>query len=132
MSKLHSKLLSITQKSWELFERMFARSLALALLTGIGLAVVDLLVDSGMTNRYAIIHRFPEFIPLMLAAVKLTFIEMSVFWVRFATQPSIDVQQPVREVQKQAWDNTIALALTHGINSLVWMFRVVVLIYLAQ
>jgi cell shape-determining protein MreD len=128
MSKLHRKVLAITQQSWELFQRMFARSVALALLTCLGFALVDHLVDSGMTDRFALVHRFPEFIPMMLAAAKLTFIEMSVFWIRFATQPRLDVQACVEYVHP----NSVAGAITHGVNSLVWAFRIVVLLYLAQ
>lgn len=123
-------LSELTSASWKLFERMFARSVALAFLTAVGLTLVDYLVDSGMTDRFALIHRFPEFIPMMMAAVKLTFIEMSVFWARFCTSPSIDVQLPVKEIQRQAWDNSNSLAIVHAINSLVWAFRVAVLIYL--
>jgi hypothetical protein len=128
MSQLKHKLFAITQQSWELFERMFARSVALAVLTALGFALVDHLVDSGMADRFALVHRFPEFIPMMLASAKLTFIEMSVFWIRFATQPRVDVQAHLESTQYDAK----AAATVHGINTLVWMFRVVVLIYLAQ
>jgi cell shape-determining protein MreD len=128
MSKLHHNLLAITRQSWELFQRMFARSVALALLTFIGFALVDHLVESGLTDRFALVRRFPEFIPMMLAAAKLTFIEMSVFWIRFATQPRVDVQACI----EYAPTNSIAAAIINATNALVWAFRIVVLIYLAQ
>jgi hypothetical protein len=132
MSKLRTKVFSITQQSWMLFQRMFARSVGLALLTAVGMACVYYMVDSGMSDRYALVRSFPEFIPLMLAAVKLTFIEMSVFWVRFCTQPTINAQTSVGQVLDNAYTYPMAVAVVHAINSLVWAFRIGVLIFLAQ
>lgn len=122
------KIFSITAASILLAKRMAARTVALALLTLFGFWVVDLLVESGMHDRLALVRRFPEFIPLLVAAAKFTFIEMSLFWIRFATAPKIDVQAAIREVD--TWDNQMALAFVYLTNSLIWAFRVCVFIYL--
>lgn len=128
MSKIHPKVLAVTRQSWDLFQRMFARSVALAFLTAVGFALVDHLVDSGMIDRFALVHRFPEFIPMMLASAKLTFIEMSAFWIRFSVSPRVDVQAQLEYTQS----DPMAAAIVHAVNVLQWAFRVVVLIYLAQ
>lgn len=120
------RFLMITRESWELFKRMFARSVALALLTAIALMLVDQLVESGISDRFAIVRRFPEFIPFMMAAAKLTFIEMSVFWVHFLTAPRIEVQ----EALVTANTSPMGAALVHFTNALVWAFRVAVFLYL--
>jgi hypothetical protein len=126
-------LFEFTQQSWDLFQRMFARSVALALLTSFGFALVDHLVDSGMSDRFALVHRFPEFIPMMLASAKLTFIEMSVFWIRFATQPStVDTRHGLNDALGEARFHPGAAVALHAVNTVQWAFRVVVLIYLAQ
>jgi len=133
MSKFHSKILSITQQSWALFQRMAARSVGLAMLTFLGFALVDFMIDQGISDRFALVRRFPEFIPLMLAAAKLTFIEMSVFWIRFATQPALtDSKLAISQVLENAYSNPTAVVIFHGINSAMWGFRIAVLLYLAQ
>lgn len=120
------RILSITRESWTMFQRMFARSVALAILTALGFVVVDHLVDSGMTDRFAIVRRFPEFIPFMLAAAKLTFIEMSLFWVHFLTAPKFDMN----EAMFQATSSPVGAALVYLTDKLVWAFRLGVFIYL--
>ena len=112
--------------SFAVFERMFFRTLVLALFTFAALTVADALVTSGMGDRFAIVRRFPEFIPMMMAAAKFTFIEVSLLWIRFGVQPKVNVQEGVYE----ATGNPMAAALVYFTHSLVWFARVCVFIYL--
>lgn len=133
MSKFRKGILSITQQSWVMFKRMFARSVALVMLTMVGCALLDFLVDSGATDRYALIRRFPEFIPLLMASITLTFIEMSVFWVRFSTQPvAFDLHTALTRITADPWDKDRAIVALYAISTLQWAFRVGLLVYLSR
>jgi hypothetical protein len=118
---------NLTGMGFFMFKRMFARTMVLATLTILGLTVVDWLVDLGLADRYAIVRRFPEFIPMMMAAAKFTFIEMSLFWIRFGTQHRIDVQRGIQDAMTSSY---MAAAFIHFTNSLVWFARVAIFIYL--
>lgn len=119
-------IFSIKDASVLMIKRMALRSLGLFLLTALGFALVDLMIDSGMTDKYALVRRFPEMIPLMVAAAKFTFIEMSIFWIRFGTQPRHDVQNAI----EMACTTSMGSAIVHLTNTLVWAIRLAVFIYL--
>lgn len=123
-----SRFLKIKQSTLELIGRMLWRSVGLFALSLLGFAVVDYLVESGLADNTAMARRFPEFIPMMMAAAKFTLIEMSLFWIRIFTAPKLDVQGVLNGIQ--TWDNYNAVALVHLTNTLQWAFRVAVFIYL--
>jgi hypothetical protein len=132
---IKAKTLAITQASWETFQRMFARSLFLVLLTVLGVWALDTLVVSGMSNQFGVVARFPEIIPLFAAAAKLTFIEMCVFWIRFSTQPSgIDSRGALEYLLDPTGGDFSPMAVVafYCVNSLMWGFRIGVLLYLTQ
>jgi hypothetical protein len=137
MSMFHikAKTLAITQASWEMFQRMFARSLFLVLLTAGGVWALDSAIVSGMSNRFGIVARFPEIIQLLAAAVTLTFIEMCVFWTRFTTQPAgIDSRHALEYLLDPTSNDFSPMAVVafYCVNSLMWGFRIGVLLYLTQ
>ncbi len=117
---------SVKPESWAIMKRMGARSVFLFILTAIALCVADMMVDSGIGNRFALVRRFPEFIPMMMAAAQFTFIEMSLFWIRFGTQPKNDVQEAIEVANTQP----MSAAIVHITNSLVWFARICVFLYL--
>lgn len=121
-----AKILSITNASWLLMQRMFARTVFLALLTVLGFAMLDLMVQSGMEDKFGLVRQFPEFLVMMKAAAVLTFIEMCVFWVRFNTAPRLDVQN----VAKDAIHSPTGAAIVYAVNTLQWLARVVIMLYL--
>lgn len=121
-----SKILHITNASWVLLQRMFVRSLFLALLTVVGFGVLDYLVQLGIQDRFGLVQRYPEFLVMMKAAAVLTFVEMSVFWIRFGTSPRLDVQN-VAEYARQSANGA---AIVYAVNTATWLARVVIMLYL--
>lgn len=120
------RILFIKRDSWLVAKRMAARTVFLFILTAAGLWCADTLVDSGIGNRFALVRRFPEFIPMMMAAAKFTFIEMSVFWIRFGTQPKNDNQCAI----DLAIVTPMGAAIVHASNVVQWAFRICVFLYL--
>jgi len=114
-------------QSFEIIQRMLFRTFVLVLLTAVGLTAVDALVESGMTDRFSLVRRFPEFIPMVMAAAKFTFIEVSLMWITIATQ-SVLAKQRRKEMHNV--DAPIMVPVTHVCDMLKWMFRVCVFIYL--
>jgi hypothetical protein len=119
-------VLTFTQASWHIIKRLATRTFTLAFLTIVGFFVMDAMIESGMQDRLGLIRRFPDLIPLMVAAAKFTFIEMSLLWIRIAVQPKVDAQFAIAHHELSSRD----AVLMHGVNSLVWAFRVGVFIYL--
>lgn len=126
MSNDDERLFFIKRSSLNLIKRMFLRSIVLMLLTAIGFWVADTLVESSRYGDLPILRRFPDFIALMTAAAKFTFIEMSLFWIRFSTQPKNDVQESIAVANREP----MSAAFLHLTNSLVWAFRVGVFLWL--
>lgn len=128
MKQIRDRMFAWSAATYEVFERAFVRTMILAVLTIVGLWVVDKLVDSGIADRFALVRRFPDFIPFMMASAKMTFIEMSLFWIRFSTQPKVDVQ----EVADTASMSSTGAAFVYFTNALMWAMRVGVFLYLLE
>lgn len=126
--ELIQKFLSMSQNSVQLAKRMLARSVFLFALTVAGFYGLDLIMDTGIGQRFGLADRFPEFISMMRAAAIFTFIEMSLFWIRFGTQPKIDVQ----ETAVKACETATGAAVVHVSNTLLFLARLVVFLYLMQ
>lgn len=130
----------ILLKQWGYFKnhsldelkKMVIRTMILVILTIAGLWMADALVDSGMTNRFALVRRFPEFIPMMMAAAKFTFIEMSLEWIRYATRPKLSKREKAAEDFLTASNDSKAASpnVMYVTNAVVWAIRVAVFIYL--
>jgi hypothetical protein len=105
---------------------MALRTFLLAFLTIVGFSVLDYLVQSGRADSFALVHRFPEFITMMDAAAKFTFIDMSLYWIRFGTQ----VRNDKREALSIANSTPSSAAFVYFTNALSNIFRVCVFLYL--
>lgn len=126
MKKHIQSLLQIAPERMAICKRMAVRSVFLFIMTSIMLYVADAMVDAGTGNPFSVVRRFPEFIPMMMAAASFTFIEMSLFWIRFGTQPKNDVQEAITKAN----ETPMGAAIVHVTNSLVWFARVCVFLYL--
>jgi hypothetical protein len=124
---MSDEFLYVKKSSWDLMKRMAFRSIFLLALSAIGFWALEQMVQSGINDRYSLVQKFPEFLALMKAAACFTFIEMSLFWIRMATQPKNDVQEAVCEALKEP----MAAAVVHFTNSLVWAIRIAVFLWLA-
>ena len=114
-------------RSFEIFQRMFFRTVALVVLTSLGLSAADWMVELGATDRFSLVRRFPEFIPMIMAAAKFTFIQVSLMWITVATQ---SVMSRKRRNEMHNVDSPIMVPVTHVCDMLKWMFSVVTFIYL--
>lgn len=122
----NERLFFIKRSTWTLMKRMAARSVVMALLTVIGGAVLEHLVDSGRLDKFSLIHQFPELLAMMRASIVIMFAEMSLFWTRLAVSPKLDVQQ----LAERAQADPMASAVVHAVNTVQWGFRFAVFLYL--
>lgn len=123
------RIFFVKKANWQLAKRMAARSVFLFLLTLVGFHVADLMIDSARFNTIPALRRFPDFVIMMTAAAKFTFIELSLFWIRFGVTPKQDVQDVA---ETAARGGGMPAAVVHVTNTLVWAFRVVVFLYLVS
>lgn len=123
---MEERIFGIKRTTWALIKHMAARSVFLFGLTVVGFALLEMMLQSGIEDRHGIIARYPEFMSMIRAAAIFTFVDMSVFWIRIATQPKMVEQDNVEAAQGSA----SGAAWIYGIDKLVWAFRVVVFIYL--
>jgi hypothetical protein len=122
----NERLFFIKRSSWLVMKRMALRSVVLFLFTLVGFWVADSLVESARFGTLPIVRRFPDFIAMMTAAAKLTFILMSLFWVRFSTQPKHDVQETMSAATKEP----MAAAIVHATNTAQHLAYIGVFLYL--
>lgn len=99
--------------------RLFVRAGLLALLTVIGFAVLEYLIQMTQARGWDFVTRFPEFPTMMRAACFMTFIELTVLLIRLTTQPRLDVQKAA----ETAATEPKAAAVVYLSHSAVWMFR---------
>lgn len=122
---MEERFFGVKKSSLEEMQHMLLRSILLGFLTVMGFAVLDRLVDSGIADRFSLVHRFPEFIMMMSAAAKFTFIEMSLYWIRFGTQVRNE-----KEALNIANNSPMSAAFVHFTNSLLFIARLAVFLYL--
>lgn len=116
---------------YDALKKMAIRTIILAVLTMAGLTIADMLVESGMSNRFSLVRRFPEFIPMIMAAAKFTFIEMSLVWIQYATRPRPTKAERSNDTMSMNPQVKLASAnVMYVTNAFVWAFRVAVFIYL--
>lgn len=108
--------------------RLFIRAGLLAVLTIIGFAVLEYLIQMTKTRGWDFVMRFPEFPTMMRAACFMTFVELTVLLIRLTTQPRIDVQKSAEDAGKEP----MAAAVVYLTHSAVWMFRVFVFMKLCD
>lgn len=125
---MKDRILLLKPETWQLIKRMAIRSAVLFVFFSLGLFVVDELINSGFGDKYALVRRFPDLIPMMVAASKLTFVEMSLFWIRLFVSPKHDVQ----EVQNAALGDPKAAAFVALTNMLTWAIRLGAFLYLME
>jgi hypothetical protein len=117
----------IKNTTWDLIKRMSIRSVVLALLCVIGFSALEQLVQIGMANPQGMIQKFPELLSLVKATTIFMFLEISLFWIRLATAPKVDVQASLETANA----TSIGAAIVYFTNVLQWFARVCVFLYLA-
>lgn len=126
---MESRFLGIRQSTWQEIRYMFLRSIFLGFLTIAGFALLDYLVESGAADRFALVHRFPEFILMMSAAAKLTFIKMSLYWIRLGTQVRNVKVDAIAEANRTPMSAAIVY-VTNTVGALAHIGAFLLLMYL--
>src|SRR5690348_11396813 len=80
------------EKTKQMIERAFIRSAVLLILTGGGLIASQWLVTAARQYGFELPKQFPELLLIMSALFELTWIEVSLMWVRLTIAPNVDVQ----------------------------------------
>lgn len=107
-------------------KRLVFRSVVFALLTIIGFAATELLVYLGKERISDINSRFPELLMIIRAAAIMTWVEISLFWIRIGLQPQIDVQASAKTAESQP----MAAAIVYITHQLTWVIRMVLFLKL--
>lgn len=118
------------KKTRELVQRLFVRSLVLLVLTVFGFAAMDIIVQLERANDIQLVSRFPEIMMVLGALTMLTWIEVSVQWVRIALAPRIDLQTFAMVAYNQ--NNVYGCVAVYAINSLVMLSRIAFVLYMAK
>jgi len=108
-------------------KRLLGRSLLLTILTVIGFAVTEYLVQMNFFKQLQIVDRFPELLIMFRTAAIMTFIELTVLWIRMVVQPGTDVQQAARK----AVTEQMPAAIVYFTHMLWWAMRVFVFLKLS-
>ena len=125
---MKDRILFVKPETWHLIKRMAIRSVFLMILFSTGLLVLDTLINSGFGDKYALVRRFPDMIPMMNAAAILTFINMSIFWIRIFTAP----KHVVQEAKSVAMTTPSGAAVVVVTDMLGWAVQVAAFLYLSH
>ena len=117
-----------TQKTKDMTKRLFIRSVAFLIMTVAGLLFMNLMVEGARNYGFELPRQFPEVLMVMQALTMLTWIEVSLFWIRLALQPTTDVQVAANVACKDPMAAAVVY-LTHGLQ---WLARLVVVLVMAQ
>jgi hypothetical protein len=113
---------------YNLVQRALLRSLVLGLLLLTAGAALELLVWLSRSQGYDIAARYPELLVVFRAVAILVWFEMSVFWIRMATQPKVDGQEPATVAMTQP----SSAATVYIVQTCAWAFRIYVLLRLCD
>lgn len=103
-----------------MWRRLLVRTIIFAILTAGGFACLELLVMLGRDRISDINERFPELMIFFRAATMLTWIEITVLWIRATLQPQVDVQAAA----KKALESPTSAAALYATHQLTWLARV--------
>lgn len=118
------------KKTREMAKRLFMRSVILLALTIIGFAAMDIIVELERANDIHLVSRFPEIMLVLRALTMLTWIEISVQWIRLALAPKLDMQA----FACMAYENNDvrACVAVYAINSVVMLSRILFVLVMAE
>jgi hypothetical protein len=115
-------------KTKEMIARTFIRSAVLLILSGFGLIATQFLIDAAGKHGFELAQTFPELMLVMNALFQLTWIEVSIMWIRLALAPNVDVQASACAAMKDPTSSAIVY-LTHVLQ---WAFRIGLVLYLVK
>lgn len=107
------------------FQRNFRRSVVLLVLTVAGFTATESLTLLGRYG-FDINERFPELMLFMRGAMLLTWLEVSLIWIRMAVSPKLDYQA----LANKAAETSQGAAIVHTNMNVVWALRIIVLMQL--
>lgn len=126
INQVVGKVVDKEQKS--MFKRLYWRTfglLVLSALAWLGLEALTLFSRDGTTD---IAQRFPEMMLIIRAGAIVTWVELTLLWVRTFLQPNIDVQ----EAAKVAMQDPQGAAWVYVTEKLAWLARMVMFLWLCN
>lgn len=116
------------KKEISMWKRMWVRSAVLVVLTAISMGLMELLIWGGKSGWTDFNDRWPEVIVVLRAAFIMTWIEVSLLWIRTAIAPHVDMQAAARKAAELPMGAAIAL-VSHTAQ---WAFRFWVFLHLCE
>lgn len=113
-------------KTGKMLERAFLRSFCMAALLIIAGGLLEFFIELARFGGNDVAERFPEILIIFRAVSILAWFEMSIFWLRLATQPGIDLQF----VAHKADGTAVGAALLYITIVVQWLVRMIVLMQL--
>jgi len=123
-----SILKSFNDKTWQVLQRAFLRSLVLGILLLTATGILDTLIDLARFHGSSVPDRYPEILIIFRAVAILTWLELSIFWIRMSTQPGVDIQSAA----KKAMQDPIGAAHIYWASKFTWVVRMVILLQLCD
>lgn len=108
------------------WQRLIRRSLVLLALTAGGFAGLELIALLG-SRGWDVAQRFPEIIIFMQTAMLMTWLEVSLIWIRTATMPKVDFQA----LLNKAAETPLGAAIAAWALVAMWAIRIVLFCYIA-
>jgi hypothetical protein len=109
-------------------KKLVWRSFLFAILTIIGFFLLEVMVNQSRNKPDGFIAMFPELLSMLRAATIMTFVELSILWIRIVSQPRIDVQEAAIDTANDPMANAV-LYLTH---TLAWGLRTIIFLKLCE
>jgi hypothetical protein len=125
---MHQFLKFFDTATWTMLKRAFLRSVFMVILLALAGGILQALVELARFGGSDLPGQFPELLIIFRAVAILAWFEMSVFWLRLATQPKVDLQY----VAHKADGAPLGAALVYWANVFAWAFRVVILMQLCD
>lgn len=112
--------------TYTMLKRAALRSIVLAILLLAAGWALETMVSMAHYGDSNLAQRFPEILIIFRATAILVWFNLSLFWIRLATQPSLGGQ----EAGRAAMDTPMSAAILFCAQTLKWMFEMALLMQL--
>lgn len=120
----------VLMKLLTMIHRVMGRSVFFMFMTLLGFSGLELLVYLGQSQGWTIVNRFSELTMILRGVTILAWLEMSVMWIRLMAQPNVNVQEAANDAL--VTPSAMASAVTYGIHTVAWGFRLLLLMKLCE
>jgi len=120
---------NVSKKTKEMTKRLFLRSAVLLALTVIGFFAMHFMVEYARQNHGDFVSQFPEVMMVLGALTLLTWVEISVIWIRVTFQPKVDLQELACMAIMN--NDTRAGIAVYAINTLTTLTRIVLVLLMS-